>query len=317
MIGAGHSDAKAQWRQALAGDRMHHGWILAGQRGLGKREFAESAARELLGVRRHEGQHPDIIVLTHLPKDTAAEKARDAGKPYETKRNITVDQVREMQQRLATRPTLGDRRAIIIDPADDLEKGSANALLKSLEEPPQGTFFLLVTHKPARLLPTIRSRCSMLRFQSLPDEDVSRLLADAAPEADAQSRDAAVKAARGSPGIALEFLDLELGKAAAAMESILATGDRDQSGRGALTQALGPRPSREKMQAALELARAILADHASLSDPAQIPAVVESHTELVRLSGQAPTYNFDPGLLAMEIGGLLARAAPTSAPANG
>lgn len=317
MIGAGHSEAWKEWRDALGGERMHHGWILAGQRGLGKRSFAEAAARELLGAQRHKGAHPDIIVLTNLPKDTAAEKARDAGKPYETKRNITVDQIREMQKRLTTRPTLGDKRAIIIDPADDMEKGAANALLKSLEEPPAGTFFLLLSHRPARLLATIRSRCRMLRFPALADADVSRLLADSAPEADAQARDAAVKAARGSPGIALEFLDLELGGAAAAMESILASGDRDQSGRGALSQALGPRPSREKMQATLELARAILAGHASAAHASRIPALVDAHSELVRLSGQAPTYNFEPGLLAMEIGGLLARAAPTSAPADG
>jgi hypothetical protein len=59
---------------------------------------------------------------------------------------------------------LGSRRAIIIDPADDLETSAVNALLKSLEEPPAGTYFLLVTHRLGRLLPTIRSRCRILRF---------------------------------------------------------------------------------------------------------------------------------------------------------
>ena len=151
-----HTHAWREWREASAGSRMHHGWILAGKAGLGKHDFALAAARELVaeeGIPQPKGDHPDILILTHLPKDKTEEKKRDEGKPYEVKRNIAVDQIRAMQQRLTTRPTLGSRRVIIIDPADDMERPASNALLKSLEEPPQGTFFLLVTHRPAGLLP--------------------------------------------------------------------------------------------------------------------------------------------------------------------
>ena len=66
---------------------------------------------------------------------------REKGEAYETKRNITVGQIRSMQQRLTTRPTLGSRRVIIINPADDMEKSASNALLKSLEEPPKAHSF--------------------------------------------------------------------------------------------------------------------------------------------------------------------------------
>jgi DNA polymerase-3 subunit delta' len=89
-----------------------------------------------------------------------------------------------LQHRLTTRPTLGPRRAIIIDPADDLETGAVNALLKSLEEPPAGTFFLLVTHRLGQLLPTIRSRCRILRFAPLADDTVDRILRVESPQAD-------------------------------------------------------------------------------------------------------------------------------------
>ncbi|MFN9632227.1 MAG: DNA polymerase III subunit delta', partial [Erythrobacteraceae bacterium] len=153
-----HTEAWRQWRDALGGERMHHGWLLAGKSGLGKRDFAFAAARELVaeaGVPQPAGEHPDILVLTYGPKDDKAEKAQADGKPFERARSIRIKQIRAMQRRLITRPTLGSRRAIIIDPADDMEKAAANALLKSLEEPPVGTFFLLVTHRPARLLPTI------------------------------------------------------------------------------------------------------------------------------------------------------------------
>ena len=149
-------------------------------KGLGKGAFARAAARELVaepGVPQPDGEHhPDILVLDHLPANDDEEKKRDEGKPFQTKRNITVDQIRRMQQRLTMRPTLGSRRAVIIDPADDLEKSAVNALLKSLEEPPAGTFFLLVTHRPGRLLPTVRSRCRMLRFAPLPRAEIEAVL---------------------------------------------------------------------------------------------------------------------------------------------
>ncbi|MCB2088288.1 MAG: DNA polymerase III subunit delta' [Sphingomonadaceae bacterium] len=316
----GHDAAWHEWRDAMGGARMHHGWILAGRRGLGKMHFAMAAARELVaepGIPQPEGDHPDIIVLSHLPKDEKEEKKREKGEAYETKRNIAVGQIRAVQQRLTTRPTLGSRRTIIIDPADDLEKSAANALLKSLEEPPQGTFFLLVTHRPARLLPTIRSRCRILRFPSLEDDKIARFLAEMAPQADAAARAAAVAAAAGSPGVALEFIEHDLGKLDTLMRQIADRGDPDFALRGQLSAAIGARPSRERIQAALDLARAVMAGRMEDTPRHAIMALTDAHTDLVRLAAQVPTYNFDPGLLAMEIGTLLANAAGTRDPAHG
>lgn len=309
----GHQEAWREWHEAQSGTRMHHGWILAGRRGLGKMTFAMAAARELVaepGVPQPTGGHPDIIVLTHVPKDEKEERKREEGKPFELKRNIAIAQIRAMQHRLTTRPTLGSRRAIIIDPADDLEKGAANALLKSLEEPPNGTFFLLVAHRPAQLLPTIRSRCRILRFPTLDDKEMDHLLAAQSPQADAATRAAAIAAAQGSPGMALDFVQRDLGKLDRLMRQIVEHGDADFALRGRLAEAIGPRPDRATMQAALDLARAVLA--AGLDGVAhnRLPRIIDAHSALVALAGQAPTYNFDPGLLVMEIGGLLASAAP-------
>ena len=315
----GHDDPWRQWREALGGERMHHAWLLAGQRGLGKMSFAEAAARELCaepGVTQPRGQHPDIHVLTHLPKDDKEERKREDGKAYEVKRNITVDQIRTMQRRLNTRPTLGSRRAVIIDPADDLEKSGANALLKSLEEPPAGTFFLLVAHRPAKLLPTIRSRCRVLRFPRLDDNDLARWLAAQAPEADAATREAAVRAASGSPGVALDFVERDLAPLDALMTRIVTNGDESFELRGRLADAIGARPDRERVAAILDLARSVLANRMAGRDRHNLTGLVEAHADLVRLAGQAPTYNFDAGLLVMEIGTLLASAAPASARAD-
>ena len=313
----GHETAWREWREALGGERMHHAWLLAGRRGLGKASFALAAARALVGAGKGDpAHHSDIHTLTYGPKDDKEERKRADGKPFEQARSIRIAQIRAMQTRLSTRPTLGERRAIIIDPADDLERNAANALLKSLEEPPVGTFFLLVAHSPARLLPTIRSRCRVLRFPTIPDMDMDRLLADLAPSADDLTRAAAIAAAAGSPGAALQFVDMELGKVAQAMRNILDRGDPDFQLRGTLAGLIGARPDRDRIRAVLELARSVVAQRLdpSLADPRP---VIDTHSELVRLTGEQPTYNFDAGLLAMEIGTLLANAAAASERADG
>ncbi|WP_284125524.1 DNA polymerase III subunit delta' [Parerythrobacter aestuarii] len=305
-----HEQPWREWDAALAGPRMHHGWIIAGRQGLGKHEFALGAAQKLVGDGPMGPDHPDIILLNRPPKDDKEARKRDEGKPFERKRNISVDQIREMQRRLTTRPTLGARRAIIIDPADDLEKGASNALLKSLEEPPEGTFFLLVTHRPARLLPTIRSRCRIIRFAPLSTSDVERILQEEAPNATDEARAAAVAASGGSPGAALEFVEQDLAPIAVLMRKILNDGDPDFALRGKLSGSIGARPDRERIGAVFDLARAVLAERMTETPASQLSALADAHADMAALAGQAPTYNFDPGFLAMEIGSLLASAAP-------
>jgi DNA polymerase-3 subunit delta' len=296
---------------------MHHGWLLAGKAGLGKRDFALAAARELVaqpGVPQPAGDHPDIIVLTYGPKDDKGEKAQTEGKPFERARSIRIKQIRAMQRRLITRPTLGSRRVIIIDPADDMEKAAANALLKSLEEPPAGTFFLLVTHRPARLLPTIRSRCRSLRFPVLSDSQIAAMLAQAGLAPDPQ----AIAAAEGSFGSAMRFAALDLAPVARAISALIAGGDTGLTGRGELARLIGQRADRERVQAVLDLAQALTARAArAADDPHHRARLIDTHAALVSLAAEAPTANFDPGMLPFEIGSLLVGAAPASATAHG
>lgn len=312
-----HSEAWRQWRDALDGERMHHGWLLAGKAGFGKRDFALAAARELVtepGVPQPAGEHPDILVLTYGPKDDKAEKAQADGKPFERARSIRIKQIRAMQRRLITRPTLGSRRAIIIDPADDMEKAAANALLKSLEEPPVGTFFLLVTHRPARLLPTIRSRCRTLRFPALADSQLADMLGDAGLPPDP----AAIAAAEGSFGAALRFAAQDLAPVARVISALISGGDDGFTGRGELARLIGPRADRERIQAVLDLAQSLVARAArATDDPRQRARMIDTHGALVSLAAEAPTANFDPGMLPFEIGSLLVAAAPASEPAHG
>src|SRR3990167_2967646 len=101
-----------------------------------------------------------------------------------------------------------------------MEKGASNALLKSLEEPPRGTFFLLVAHRAGQLLPTIRSRCRILRFPHIDDAEIDAIVRREVPGADAATRAAAVVAAAGSPGAALDFAGQGLGGLYLLMEEL-------------------------------------------------------------------------------------------------
>jgi DNA polymerase III subunit delta' len=309
----GHDHAWREWRIAMDSARMHHAWLLSGIGGLGKASFARAAAAALVaepGVHQPDADHhPDILIPEHPAESKEEQRKREDGQDYRKKRSIPIDEIRAMQRRLTTRPTLGSRRVVIIDPADDLEKNAANALLKSLEEPPVGTYFLLVAHRVGRLLPTIRSRCRVLRFDPLAAVDVAAIVARDAPEADPATRAAAVAAAEGSPGAALAFVGQQLGKVHTLMGRLLAEGDDGFELRGLLAQEIGARPNRERIAASLDLARAVVIGGLRSANPAGQARIITAHSELVRLAAQAPTFNFDPGMLAMEIGGLLAAAA--------
>jgi len=208
----GNLAARQAFSAAIDSGSLHHGWIFAGPEGVGKARFAMLAARRLLagpgqpddfeippGDRTQQlidaGSHPDLKLLQRLPRD---EKKPEQG----LARSIRVDQVRELDHFLGVKATYSDRRVVVIDTADDLERpGASNALLKNLEEPPAGTVFLLVSHAPGRLLPTIRSRCRMLRFEALDDSEMRAALVDAGVASD--EIDELSRVGQGSPARAL------------------------------------------------------------------------------------------------------------------
>jgi DNA polymerase-3 subunit delta' len=176
---AGPTDHEAAFLGALARGRLHHAWMVTGPQGAGKATFAYRAARRLLGAapdpdrgplgafpadpvsRQILGRaHPDLLVLQRDPED---------GK---TRRNIPVEEARDLSEFFSKSPAAAPYRVAIIDTADDLNTGAANALLKTLEEPPaRGVIFLLAS-SPGALLPTIRSRCRRLAVRP-PERDAS------------------------------------------------------------------------------------------------------------------------------------------------
>ena len=189
----GHRAAEATLAQAFAGGRLHHAWLLAGRAGIGKATLAYHMARHMLA--RPEERDPAAATLDVPPGSAATRQvARLAHpgllvlrRPYDLKSKrllsvISVDEVRRLRGFLGLTGAEGGWRVVIVDSADELNANAANALLKSLEEPPPRALFLLVTSQPSGLLPTIRSRCRRLDLAPLDAESLQRA-AEAALEA--------------------------------------------------------------------------------------------------------------------------------------
>ena len=314
----GHEAAWRQFASALDAGKLHHGWILSGPRGLGKAGFALRAAAALVDpagqyesmIKR--GSHPDILTVKRLPKE-ALKDGEEADPNAELKRSISVDQIRQLQAALTTRPGLSNKRAIIIDAADDLERGGANALLKSLEEPPVGTYFLLISHASDRLLPTVRSRCRMLRFEPLDHRDMSTALRQFAPELSAHDMDVYIRIGKGAPGQALDFIGLELSKLEDAMTSILNTGDRNNQVRSALAEQLSLKAAQPRYEAFLRLAPTLIADCARQLNVKDVVHATEAWAHASALASRALSLSLDKQSVVFEMGSLLASLQPNKA----
>jgi DNA polymerase-3 subunit delta' len=301
---------------AHASGKLHHAWLLAGPSGIGKAGFARAAATYVLasaagpaeGV-AHDRLHvsPDhriaryIEAGSHPDLRSLAREIDDKGK---TRANITIDQVRALQPLLSAKPSLSDRRAVIVDAADDLNKASANALLKNLEEPPAGTVFFLVSHSPGRLLPTIRSRCRMLRFQPLALHEVSEVLREQLPETDERERVALTALAEGSPGRALRFAGLDIEGLNRALDDLAgAPLPRRQGLALALAKQLSGKAAQPRYEAFLELVPARLAE-AARRRPGALPLWEKAHS----LASGALPLQLDPQSVAFELATLVAAA---------
>jgi DNA polymerase III subunit delta' len=215
----GHDTAEKTMLAAQQSGRLHHAWLMTGPRGIGKATLAWRFARFLLCGETGGGlfgdapegldvasdapgrslidarSHPDLFHLRRtLNPDTGRMRAE-----------IAVDDVRGLGAFMHMTPAMGKHRIAIVDAADEMNRNSANAVLKILEEPPPNAVLLIVAHAPGRLLPTIRSRCRRLALKPLGTETVMQLLGDYAPNTAQEERAALANLAEGSIGRALEL----------------------------------------------------------------------------------------------------------------
>ncbi len=209
----GGEPVETAFLEALARGRLHHAWLLTGPEGVGKATFAYRAARRLLGARPDArfgllGSSPDDPVSRQIssrshPDLMVLEREIEGGKP---RKNISVDDARRLPEFFAKAPASAPFRVAIIDAADDMNINAANALLKTLEEPPTRGVLFLVSHAPGGLIATIRSRCRRLAFAGW---DEGRVQAFVEARTGLPSEDALrlTRMAKGAPGRAVAMAE--------------------------------------------------------------------------------------------------------------
>lgn len=275
----------------------------------GKSGDFESAEDSQAASLIRAGSHPDLKILQRLPKKDG-QGPDDVTDETGLKRNISVAQVRELQPLLGSKTAIAPRRAIIVDAADDLERGGANALLKNLEEPPANTVFFLVSHAPQRLLPTIRSRCRVQRFDPLSDAQMERFLRAALPKLSDQERTALILAAEGSPGRALTMNDLDLGDIAGQLASIYHGGDGSGRKGAQLAQKLSLKAANDRYLAFLEQAPAYFAAIARQRELRDVAPVIDAWREASDLAASAVPLTLDKQSVVFRMARLLAGLSP-------
>lgn len=204
----GQDRAIRDFIEAARGQRLHHAWLLAGPRGVGKATLAWAMARWLLsGAGSDDLSIPEGHPVTRRVAALSEPRLHLVRRPWDDKAGrlstqITIEEIRRLLSFFHLSAAEGGRRVAIIDAADEMNTAAANALLKLLEEPPANALILMIAHQPARLLPTIRSRCRGLRLSPLSPEAMAGALAGLGIEAGA---DGLAALSDGSVGEALRL----------------------------------------------------------------------------------------------------------------
>jgi DNA polymerase-3 subunit delta' len=316
----GQDRAVEQFASAWSTRKLHHAWLLAGPKGVGKASFAHAAARRVLadaagpsfqlpGLETPDdhpmvkliqaGSHPDMRWLERLPKEKGEGLARD----------ISIDQIRGLGEFMGMTAALSPWRVVVIDSMDELNREASNALLKMLEEPPANTLFFLVSHAPGRLLPTIRSRCRRVEFHRLENDAMTSILELNAPQLSESERERVIGMSFGSAGRALAFADLDLAKLEDAALTILRQGDPTNGRRSELATELGRKTAADRYAAFLDLAPSLIAREARQLDGARRERAIDAYGKARELAALAPRLSLDPSATVFQIGGILAEVA--------
>lgn len=198
----GQDKAIHTFLDAIGSGRMHHGWLITGPKGVGKATLAWKVAAHLIAHPPDAGDGlfgapPPPTTLDLSPGHPVTRRIQAGSEPGlyplrptanertgRMRTDIVVDDMRKLTAFFGLSATEGGRRVVIVDSADLMNISAANAILKMLEEPPRHAVLLLIAHQPARLLPTIRSRCREVRLSPLGADDMDAALSQAGLQID-------------------------------------------------------------------------------------------------------------------------------------
>lgn len=315
----GHADIEAELLSAWRSGRFPHALLLGGPEGVGKATLAYRLARFVLAGGDANAEtlkidtdhpvfhqvaalsHPDLLALRRLPSDEGKALSKF----------IRVDDMRRVTSFLGSTAAYGGWRVCIVDAAEDMNRESANAILKLLEEPPGRSLFILVSHAPGRLLPTIRSRCRRIEMNALSLQSVGEALNSLGEELpDIQSGDVpgAVEASQGSVRRALSFL-LEGGESLDVLTRTRALLGQLPNIDSASIAALGDKLRGDNLEVFSEAVTDWLAAAATGDGtPARLARYAEAWENVRRATAAAETYNLDRKPLAFQVFAVLADA---------
>jgi DNA polymerase-3 subunit delta' len=324
----GHREAEMALLSAYRSGRIPHAWLISGPQGIGKATLAYRMACFVLShgqplapaVQRAEslaldpndavarqiaaGSHGGLLVLERTANDRGVMRTV-----------ITVDETRETISFFGSTAAAEGWRVCVVDTVDELNPNAANALLKILEEPPQRSLFLLVSHAPARVLPTIQSRCRKLRLRPLAiDEVIAASAAAAGLDASEPALREAADAAEGSVARALTLLGGDALKLQQRTAALLASLPRvDPRELHALGDSLGT-SDRVALAAFVDgidrwIAERIHADEANANQNLpRLARLAEVWEKIVRAARDTETYNLERKPLVFSVFGWLADA---------
>jgi DNA polymerase III subunit delta' len=322
----GHREAEAALLNAYRSGRIPHAWLIGGAAGIGKATLAYRMARFVLAHRDPLGaevqraetlfvdpQHPvarHVAAGAHGGLLTLERTLNDKGV---LRTVITVDETRETISFFGSTAAVEGWRVCIVDTVDELNPNAANALLKVLEEPPRQSLFLLISHAPARVLPTILSRCRKLPLRQLATDDVIRATAQAANlAADDPALTEAAEASEGSVARALTLLGGDALKLQQRTVALLASLPRvDPRELHALGDSLGL-SDRVALAAFIDGVDRWIGERLRADDPnANLPRLArlaEVWEKINRAARDTADYNLERKPLVFSVFGMLAEA---------
>ena len=322
----GHREAEQAFLDAYRAGRLHHAWLIGGPLGVGKATLAYRVARFLLAddparpaaaatlsIAPESAAARQVAALSH-PNLAVLRRSPAAGKKGAST-TIPVEAVRRALALFGSTAADGGYRVGIVDSAEDLTSSSANALLKLIEEPPPRSIFLIVSHAPQRVLPTIRSRCRRLMLKPLSDGDLRSVIRSLGPpwaEAEDSALAKAVDLAEGSVRRTVEMLDPDKAAVVAETASLLETLPRPDLKRVlALAESLSRRDAEDAydlmLDTVLRWAAADLRARASLG-PSRLAPLVEVCEKVSRAAREVDVFNLDRRPLVISMFGDLAEA---------